>query len=64
VRKEPGRNPVPGSVGDFYWSGMHGTYFWIDPKEQLIGVLMLCAPDLRRHYRAMMRQLTYQAIVD
>lgn len=64
VRKEPGRNPVPGSVGDFYWSGVHGTYFWIDPKEQLIGVLMLCAPDLRRHYRAMMRQLTYQAIVD
>jgi CubicO group peptidase (beta-lactamase class C family) len=64
VRKEVGRNPVPGSVGDFYWSGVHGTYFWIDPKEQLIGVLMLCAPDLRRHYRAMMRQLTYQAIVD
>lgn len=64
VRKEPGRNPVPGSVGDFYWSGVHGTYFWIDPKEQLIGVLMLCAPDLRRHYRALMRQLTYQAIVD
>ena len=39
VRKASGRNPVPGSVGDFYWSGVHGTYFWIDPKEQLIGVL-------------------------
>ena len=64
VRKDAGRNPVPGSVGDFYWSGVQGTYFWIDPKEQLIGVLMLCSPDLRRHYRAMMRQLTYQAIVD
>ncbi len=64
VRKEAGRNPVPGSVGEFYWSGVHGTYFWIDPKEQLIGVLMLCAPDLRRHYRAMMRQTTYQALTD
>jgi CubicO group peptidase (beta-lactamase class C family) len=64
VRKEAGRNPVPGSVGDFYWSGVHGTYFWIDPQEQLIGVLMLCAPDLRRHYRALMRQLTYQAFLD
>ena len=64
VRKEPGRNPVPGSVGDFYWSGVHGTYFWVDPREQLVGILMLCAPDLRRHYRALMRQLTYQAIVD
>ena len=57
VRKEAGLNPVPGSVGDFYWSGVHGTYFWIDPREQLIGILMLCAPDLRRHYRALMRQL-------
>jgi CubicO group peptidase (beta-lactamase class C family) len=64
VRKEAGRNPVPGSAGDFYWSGVHGTYFWVDPQEQLIGVLMLCAPDLRRHYRALMRQLTYQAILD
>ena len=64
VRKEPGRNPVPGSVGDFYWSGVHGTYFWVDPQEQLIGVLMLCAPDLRRHYRATMRQLVYQALED
>lgn len=64
VRKEAGRNPVPGSVGDFYWSGVHGTYFWVDPQEQLVGVLMLCAPDLRRHYRALMRQLTYQALLD
>ena len=64
VRKEPGRNPVPGSVGEFYWSGVFGTYFWIDPTEQLIGVLMLCAPELRRHYRALMRNLTYQALAD
>jgi CubicO group peptidase (beta-lactamase class C family) len=64
VRKEPGRNTVPGSVGDFYWSGVHGTYFWVDPQEQLVGVLMLCAPDLRRHYRALMRQLVYQALDD
>ena len=64
VRRETGRNSSPGSAGDFYWSGVHGTYFWIDPREELIGVLMLCAPDLRRHYRALMRQLTYQAIAD
>ena len=62
VRKEQGRNPVPGSVGDFYWSGVYGTYFWVDPQAQLVGVLMLCAPELRRHYRALMRQLSYQAL--
>ena len=64
VRKEAGRNPVPGSIGEFYWSGVQGTYFWIDPAEQLIGILMLCAPELRRHYRALMRQLVYQALAD
>jgi len=25
---------------------------------------MLCAPELRRHDRAMMRKLTYQALAD
>ncbi len=64
VRNDPGRNPVPGSVGEFYWSGAFGTYFWIDPAEQLVAILMLCAPDLRRHYRALMRNLTYQALED
>ena len=62
VRKEAGRNPVTGSVGEFYWSGVFGTYFWIDPAEQLVGILMLCAPELRRHYRALIRGLTYQAL--
>jgi CubicO group peptidase (beta-lactamase class C family) len=64
VRKERGRSPVPGSVGDFYWSGVYGTYFWVDPQEQVVGVLMLCAPELRRHYRALTRQLVYQALED
>ena len=64
VRKEAGRNPVPGSVGDFYWSGVFGTYFWIDPAEELVAILMLAAPEKRRHYRALMRHLTYQALAD
>jgi CubicO group peptidase (beta-lactamase class C family) len=64
MRKEAGRNPLPGSVGEFYWSGVYGTHFWVDPQERLVGVLMLCAPDLRRHYRALMRQLVYQALDD
>ena len=41
VRKEIGRNPLPGSVGDFSWSGAHGTYFWVDPKEKLVATLMV-----------------------
>ena len=68
VRTRAGRNPLPGSVGDFSWDGAHGTYFWVDPKEKLVAVLMLQNPldGLGRltsiHYRHEMRYLVYQAI--
>jgi CubicO group peptidase (beta-lactamase class C family) len=64
VRTHSGRNPLPGSVGDFSWSGVTGTYFWIDPKQQLIAILMMQAPIQRLHYRYLMRTLVYQAIVE
>ena len=64
VRTHVGRNPLPGSVGDFSWSGVTGTYFWIDPKQQLIAILMMQAPMQRLHYRYLMRTLVYQAIVE
>jgi CubicO group peptidase (beta-lactamase class C family) len=62
VRKERGRSPVPGSVGEFFWGGVTGTYFWIDPREDMVVVLMLQAPDQRLHYRYLTRQLVYAAL--
>ena len=64
VRMEPGRNPHPGSVGDFGWGGAYGTYFWVDTREKLIAILMLQAPVERRHYRSLLRDLVYQAVVE
>jgi CubicO group peptidase (beta-lactamase class C family) len=64
VRMESGRSPLPGSVGDYSWAGVYGTYFWIDPKEKIVALLMLQAPALRMHYRYLMRHYVYQAIVD
>jgi CubicO group peptidase (beta-lactamase class C family) len=63
VRTEAGKNPWPGSVGSYYWNGAAGTAFWVDPKEQLIGIMMVQAPGQQR-LRALMRQAVYQAIVD
>ena len=63
VRTEAGRNPLPGSVGDYYWGGAQGTYFWIDPKEQLYVVFMMQSPAARLPYRFLLRQMVYQAIV-
>jgi CubicO group peptidase (beta-lactamase class C family) len=63
VRTAQGRSPVPGNVGDYFWGGAYGTYFWIDPKEELYAVLMLQGPADRIQYRYAMRQLVYQALV-
>jgi CubicO group peptidase (beta-lactamase class C family) len=62
VRKAQGMSPVPGSVGEFFWGGLTGTYFWIDPQEQIIVVLMLQAPDRRLAYRYLIRRLVYAAL--
>ncbi|HEX6440968.1 MAG TPA: serine hydrolase domain-containing protein, partial [Stellaceae bacterium] len=62
VRTAQGRSPVPGSVGEFFWGGVTGTYFWIDPQEDMVVVLMLQAPDQRLHYRYLTRQLVYAAL--
>lgn len=47
VRTAAGRNPLPGSPGEFFWAGSMGTYFWVDPKERMYVVFMMQAPTLR-----------------
>ena len=65
VRQDQGLAAVPGSAGEFMWAGYAGTFFWIDPKEQLVAVLMTQAPGPSRpYYRRELKQLVYQAIVD
>lgn len=63
VRTGEGANRIPGSVGDHSWGGAQGTYFWVDPKERLFGILMLQAPiSVNRPLRLMMREHVYRAL--
>jgi len=65
VRPGDGLAPFPGSAGDFNWGGYAGTFFWVDPKEQLVATLMVqSAGTLRLYHRLLYRQLVYQAILD
>lgn len=64
VRTRSGLAATPGSVGQYYWGGMGGTTFWVDPAEQLVAVLMMQAPLQREYYRALMRNMVYAAIND
>jgi CubicO group peptidase (beta-lactamase class C family) len=65
VLMDVGQAETLGSVGAYGWGGAAATSFWIDPREELIGILMaqfqpsgyhLIAPDFR--------VAAYQAIVD
>jgi CubicO group peptidase (beta-lactamase class C family) len=65
VRQGAGVAGVPGSAGVFMWAGYAGTYFWVDPKEELVAVYMSQAPSTARaYYRKLVKQLVYAAIVN
>ena len=55
---------APGSVGEFGWSGAAKTHYWVDPKEELVGLFMtqsMMSFDLPEFD---LRALAYQAIED
>ncbi len=65
IRVDPGRNPMPGSVGDFSWGGITGTLFWVDPQTKLVAVLMAQTP--RANLNVIWRQtrtMVYQALTN
>ena len=62
VRKDAGVSPFPGSVGEYNWGGAGGTYFWVDPKEDLFVVFMMQSPKQRVHYRALLKDMVYAAV--
>jgi CubicO group peptidase (beta-lactamase class C family) len=62
VRTHAGIASFPGSVGQFFWSGMGGTFFWIDPKEDLFAVFMSQGPNQRIYTRTLVRNLVYAAV--
>ena len=63
VRTDPEFSLLPGAVGSFNWSGVWGTYFWIDPVEKLIGLQMIqVPPGTGAPYRDALRHLAYAAL--
>lgn len=63
VRRSAGRGGMPGSSGEFLWTGSTGTYFWVDPEEQLVTVFMAHAPGAIRYYhRQLLHALVLQAL--
>ena len=62
VRRENGVAPFAGTAGDYYWGGAGGTYFWVDPKEDMFVVFMMQSPKQRVYYRGVVRDMVYAAV--
>jgi CubicO group peptidase (beta-lactamase class C family) len=51
-----------GSAGEFGWDGAFSSFFWVDPKESLYGIMMM-QEGLKNHLHKQFKQLVYQALV-
>jgi CubicO group peptidase (beta-lactamase class C family) len=61
ITSDVGATQLPGSVGMYGWSGIYGTFFWVDPREKLVGIMMVQrypGPPAAGPFQA----LTYQAL--
>src|SRR5262249_24983218 len=61
--KDLGANGTLGSVGTYWWSGILGTSYWIDPKERLIGIMMMQLFPNRDDVNETFQTLAYAAVV-
>ena len=64
VVTEPALMPAISSKGELSWAGLAGTKFWIDPKEQLIGIGLVQLYRSPWPLRYDLKVGAYQAITD
>ena len=64
VRTTAGLASVPGSVGSYFWGGIAGTTFFVDPAEDFFALMMIQAPNQRELYRPLFRDLVYAALLE
>jgi CubicO group peptidase (beta-lactamase class C family) len=65
VLEDVGVSQLPGSVGEFNWAGAANTFFFIDPKEKVIAVLLTqLMPFGDPPLRDDLKIWTYQALME
>lgn len=65
VIKDVGQAGVNASAGTYGWGGAFCTYFWVDPVEEMVGVVMTqVSPYTHLNIRQEFQVLANQAIVD
>ena len=62
VRTATGQATRPGSAGHYSWSGLGGTFFVVDPAEDLFAILLTQAPGQLRYLCELYPALVYAAL--
>jgi len=52
------------STGSFGWDGAYGTHFWVDPKEQIVGIMMIQTDNPDRQLDRDFENAVMQAVVE
>jgi CubicO group peptidase (beta-lactamase class C family) len=55
---------IPVSTGSYGWDGAFGTHFWNDPKEQIVGLLMIQTANSNRQADRDFEMAIMQAIIE
>lgn len=60
---DPSKSDEPSAAGSFSWGGIFYTYFWADPKNELLGVMMTQVyPSGHTKLRDDFKRLVYEAL--
>ena len=49
-------------LGEYRWDGVGGTFFFIDPEDDLFGIFMVQTPSQRGRIQLALKTLIYQAM--
>jgi CubicO group peptidase (beta-lactamase class C family) len=52
------------STGCFGWDGAYGTHFWVDPKEKVVGIMMIQTDNPVRQLDRDFESAVMQSIVE
>ena len=64
VRRNAGGSAFMGAPGAFGWSGVFGTFFWVDPVEDMSVVFMTSLlPSSTHPIRSQLKTLVHQALL-
>lgn len=52
----------PGPIGEYRWDGVGGTFFWVDPRDDMFVLVMTQSPSQRVRMEVDVRKIVYEAL--